>query len=131
MSLAALEVSHGLYLLAAYRAWKKGYEGYGGLLSSVIILSIYHHWSQETSGSSHAFDFIEGQGVNIVALVTAIQFRKSITMTEVWLLVGASIFYVFAHFSKRHSATYVINHSLWHIFSSLVILGIVDKAPKS
>lgn len=126
MSIIILESSHFLYILSAVRAWQKGYENYSVLISVSIALSMSHHLAEYKKSSTHSFDFVEGQGVNILAITTIIYFWKYFEFEDVLLLVLAIFFYFSAKFSRHN---YAILHTLWHLITGYVIFRLIDRVP--
>jgi len=120
-----LQVSHLVYFVCAYRAWKKGYKGFAGFLLVVIFTSIVHHVLED---KSHIFDLVEGNLMNAFVITTIVKFRKTISTNETLAAVACLGLNILAHFSKlRHNMVlYTLYHNAWHICTGFVLLNIIE-----
>jgi hypothetical protein len=124
-----IQFSHAFYLIAAIKAWNKGYTIYSSFLFSLVVVSSIHHVFEDTS---RIFDFFEGNLLIAFAIYSFIEFRKTIKYTHIILFCVFLLLNRLAYVNKqkRKLNYYALYHSIWHLGSGLVLINIVDKAPK-
>jgi len=131
--LALLQSTHALYVVAAAKAWGKGYRGFSVFLSVMIGISLLNHRQEQLHPYQRTsrLEIFERLYVLGTSAYAAIQFREYIGWKN-WTLLGlASIFYVSGDvdYYKREMSAYVALHSVWHLVTGWVLIRIVDAAP--
>jgi len=133
VDLLILQATHAFYIVAAAKAWNKGYRGFSLFLSFMIIVSMLNHRQEQMNPFQKisSLEIFERGYVLGTALFAAIQFRQYIGW-ENWILLGlALVFYVRGDedYYKREMNSYVGLHSVWHVLTGWVIIRIVDASP--
>lgn len=132
VGLLALEASHIFYLVAASRAWKKGYHAFAIALFAMVAVSMINHAAERSASDTSALEWFEKTTVIFVGTFALAQFAATIDAVAWALLGGSLVFFMIGHsayYQTSRMGEYYAAHTLWHLGTGYALLRVVESAP--